>query len=558
MSNEVKVIRPNLGEDIFIKKKRKTCAYARVSNELRDSSYENQIEYYTKMIEANDSWEFVKIYADKGLSGSKTTNRIGFQKMLRDAKTGKLDLIITKSISRFSRNTIDCLKYIKELKSYNTEVYFEKENIYSFDSSTEFLLTVMSSVAEEELRSVSENRRWQIVKSYKSGLPRLDKPLGYDIYDKYYFKINDEELILVKRIFELFLKEKRIYRVKRILEQMKIKTPKGKENWSENTLKYILKNPVYIGDLLLQKSYKTRDRQIRDQEELPKYYVENHHEPIINKIQFSIVQEVLWSTYEHTQSKKEKNEKYTFSGKIFCANCGSYHKRKVFYYKQQVSRITYSCSNGLNHVKGKPKCNLHSVRVDLLELAVKDAFNKFIKNPDKFNRVNLISKRVRDSSTIYKNKQQLIKARDELTQKMRNFDFNEVDFDVHLERYARDCNNQLETLNRHISNISFEIKERYSVEFFLYNVDDILSMMKHKDRDLLNDISSMFSFILVKDKENISFVIKTDELVDEKTNNELLRKLQYKTLMQSKVKTTVGDREYTMNYKVLLAFRKEA
>lgn len=215
-------------------KKRKVEGYARVSTEHDDqvSSYENQVNYYKDYISNREDWEFVKIYSDEGISGTNTKKRLGFQEMVNDALLGKIDLIITKSVSRFARNTVDSLSTVRKLKDAGVEIYFEKENIWTFDSKGELLITLMSSLAQEESRSISENITWSKRKQAAEGKVAFpyNTVLGFKPKEGGGFEVDEEQAKIVRYIFGQFLSGKNANQIARELTENKIPTPRGKEN----------------------------------------------------------------------------------------------------------------------------------------------------------------------------------------------------------------------------------------------------------------------------------------------------------------------------------------
>lgn len=243
------------------RKKRKVAAYARVSTDRDEqlTSYEAQVDYYTNYIKGRDDWEFVAVYADEGITGCNTTHRDGFNSMVEDALAGRIDLIITKSVSRFARNTVDSLTTIRKLKKSGTECYFEKENIWTFDGKGELLLTIMSSLAQEESRSISENCTWGQRKRFQDGKVTVPfkRFLGYDRGEDGNLVVNEEQAVIVRRIYGLFLQGKTPYAIARQLTDEGIPTPGGKKNWGKKTVESILTNEKYKGDALLQKVYTT-------------------------------------------------------------------------------------------------------------------------------------------------------------------------------------------------------------------------------------------------------------------------------------------------------------
>lgn len=239
--------------------RRKVAAYARVSTDFEEqlTSYEAQISYYTNYIQRNPDWEFVKIYTDEGISATSTKHREGFNSMIADALDGKIDLIITKSVSRFARNTVDSLTTIRKLKEYHVECFFEKENIWTFDSKGELLITIMSSLAQEESRSISENVTWGQRKRFADGKVSLPYAhfLGYRKGADGLPEIVPEEAETVRYIYQRFIDGLTPYKIANELTAQGIPTPCGKEKWSASTVKSILTNEKYKGDALLQKKF---------------------------------------------------------------------------------------------------------------------------------------------------------------------------------------------------------------------------------------------------------------------------------------------------------------
>ncbi len=240
-------------------KKRKVAGYARVStdHEEQATSYAAQVNYYTNFIKSREDWEFAGLYSDEGISATNTKHRDGFNQMIADALAGKIDLIITKSVSRFARNTVDSLSTIRKLKEHKIECYFEKENIWTFDSKGELLLTIMSSLAQEESRSISENVTWGHRKRFADGKVSFaySRFLGYAKDSDGKLVIVPEQAKTVKLIYKLFLEGMSTHSIARELTKQGLKTPAGKDKWSSTTVLSILKNEKYKGDALLQKCY---------------------------------------------------------------------------------------------------------------------------------------------------------------------------------------------------------------------------------------------------------------------------------------------------------------
>ena len=329
--------------------KRRVAGYARVSTDSDEqfTSYEAQVDYYTEYIQSRSDWEFVSVYTDEGISGCSTKHREGFREMITDALNGKIDLIVTKSVSRFARNTVDSLVTIRQLKEKGVEVYFEKENIYTFDGKGELLLTIMSSLAQEESRSISENVTWGQRKRFADGKVNLPYKhfLGYDRGENGEPVINEEEAEIVRLIYRLFLEGKTPVMICKQLEEMQIPTPSGKPVWSKTTVTSILQNEKYKGDALLQKCFTVdflSKRTKANTGEVPQYYVENSHPAIIVPEEWEQVQAefVRRKAMGGTYSGKD-----ALSARLVCEDCGGFFGSKVWHSTDKYRKVIWQCNN---------------------------------------------------------------------------------------------------------------------------------------------------------------------------------------------------------------------
>ena len=304
----------------------KVAAYARVSTDKEDqfNSLTNQREYFESYIKSNGDWEFVEVYFDEGITGTQTKKRKGFNRMINDCKNGKIDLILTKEVSRFARNTVDSLTTIRLLKENNVECYFEKENIWTFDGKGELLLTIMSSISQEEARSISENVTWGHRKRFADGKVSVaySRFLGYDKGPDGKMVVNPEQAEIVKLIYRLFLEGMTPHTIAIHLTEKGIKTPGGKDKWNATTIRRILTNEKYKGDALLQKEFTVdflTKKTKKNCGEIPMYYIEDDHEAIIDPAVFDMVQQEM-------ERRKTGTSRYSgvsiFSSKIKCGECG--------------------------------------------------------------------------------------------------------------------------------------------------------------------------------------------------------------------------------------------
>ena len=359
--------------------KRKVAAYARVSTNSDEqfSSYEAQISYYTNYIRSRDDWKFVKMYTDEGISGCSTKKREGFKMMIQDALDGKIDLIITKSVSRFARNTVDSLTTIRMLKENNIECYFEKENIWTFDSKGELLITIMSSISQEEARSISENVTWGKRKSMSDGKVSIaySRFLGYDKDINGKMVINPEQAKIVKLIYSEFLKGRSPYHIANYLTNNGIKTVTGKDKWSRHTVWRILTNEKYKGDALLQKEFTadflTKKKQ-KNHGQIPMYYIEGDHEPIIEPEIFDTVQ---YEIIKRRRGRSGYSGISLFSGKIKCGQCGSWYGAKIWHSTTKYRKIVYRC----NHKYKGEKCRTPYITEEEIKALFIERINRFIE-----------------------------------------------------------------------------------------------------------------------------------------------------------------------------------
>jgi len=362
------------------KKRLRVAAYARVStnNEEQLTSYEAQVDYYTRYIQSKEEWEFVEVYTDEGISATNTKKRDGFNRMVSDALAGKIDLIITKSISRFARNTVDTLTTVRKLKEKGIEVFFEKENIRTLDGKGELLITIMSSLAQEESRSISENVTWGQRKRFADGKVSLPygRFLGYQRGPDGLPEINEQEAQIVKLIFRLFLYGKAPSAIATYLTDEGIPTPGGKTKWRAKVVESILTNEKYKGDARLQKKFTVdflTKKQKVNEGEVPQYYVENSHPAIISPEVFDLVQ------YEYKRRKADNHwtsSVHPFSGKVFCGDCGGQYGSKVWDSNTEYRRLVWQCND---KYKGN-RCHTPHLTENEIKAAFLLAFNSMLND----------------------------------------------------------------------------------------------------------------------------------------------------------------------------------
>ena len=361
--------------------KRRVAAYARVSTDSDEqfTSYEAQIDYYTKLIRQREDWTYVSMYTDEGITGTNTKKREGFNQMIADALAGKIDLIVTKSVSRFARNTVDSLVTVRKLKERGVEIFFEKENIWTLDSKGELLITIMSSLAQEESRSISENVTWGQRKRFADG--KVSMPykhfLGYEKGENGQPVVNEKEAVIVRLIFRLFLEGKTPAGICRHLEANGIPTPSGKQKWSQTTVNSILRNEKYKGDALLQKRFTVdflTKRTKANTGEVPQFYVEGSHTAIISPQEFDMVQAEI-------ERRKSIGGHYSgssvFSSKVVCTDCGAFFGQKVWHSTDKYRKVIWRCNAKFN---GEHKCATPHLTEDEIKTAFLKAYNNLMGN----------------------------------------------------------------------------------------------------------------------------------------------------------------------------------
>lgn len=358
---------------------KRVAGYARVSTDHEDqlTSYQAQVDYYTQYISSQPGWQLAGIYTDEGITGTSTRRREGFKNMINDALEGRIDLIVTKSVSRFARNTVDTLTHVRRLKDAGVEVYFEKENIHTLDAKGELLITIMSSLAQEEARSISENVTWGHRKRFADGKAIIPYKniLGYKRGDGDSLVIDETQAPTVRLIYQLFLEGKSITEIKHELEAKKLLTPRGKTRWAVSTIRSILSNEKYKGDLLIQKTIVTDflTKQTKTNEgEAPQYYVSGRHEPIIDPVVWDQVQVELAT--RHGKSKTSKVG--LFSSRLKCADCGAWYGRKTWASNTTYKHTVWQCNNKYGHDQ---PCRTATLRDEQIQDAYLKALTKLAK-----------------------------------------------------------------------------------------------------------------------------------------------------------------------------------
>ena len=354
----------------FLEKDRKVIknvgAYCRVSTDTEEQqgSYNSQVNYYTEKIKSTPGWRFVKVYGDEGISGTNADNRPGFQEMMQDCENGKLDLIITKSISRFSRNVTVTLEVARKLRDKDIGIFFEKENLNTLHYTSESLLAIFSSLAQAESESMSENIKMGREFKYKNGecCYNMSKVFGFNQDSDGIVTINEEQAVVVKHMYEGYLNGMSIGGIIKDLQERKIPSPTGKEKWSPGTVERILSSEKYKGDFLTRKTFTVdpiSKKKKKNTGQVSQYLITNHHPAIIEPEIFDMVQSE--KTRRGCIKKNDKKKHYgKYSGKfpfnnlIICGDCGAKYRRTMWVEKNGEKKHVWRCVNRIQH--GKTHC----------------------------------------------------------------------------------------------------------------------------------------------------------------------------------------------------------
>ncbi|MGM9880754.1 MAG: recombinase family protein [Bacilli bacterium] len=371
-------------------KKKRVCAYARVSTDFEDqkNSFNAQLDEFKKRIQRNPDWEFVNLYSDEGISGTSLKKRDGFNRMIDDALKGKIDLILVKSISRFARNTIDFLGKIRELKAKNVEVFFEKENLSSLDDKCEIMLTMFACFAQEESRQISTNVTWGLRKRMANGERKFNANLiiGYKEDENGKITIVEKEAKAVRDIYQLYISGYTYREIINHLEKEGIKTAKGNTKWTVSNIASILSNEKYCGDMICQKTYTPNfldHAPKKNNGELAKYLTVDHHEGIISREIFSYVQ--FLKEIKKEQSVIQNNLYTPISGLIICNYCKKPLHRVIAHCKTTSEKIILTCK------QQKGVCHLNSTLNYKLTLKVIERIVSTILRKNEVNDILISS-----------------------------------------------------------------------------------------------------------------------------------------------------------------------
>ena len=425
----------------------KVAAYVRVStlSDEQEDSLENQTAHYSRYIRSNPDWKMAAIYSDHGKSGTVASSRSGFNQMIRHALEGKIDLILCKSVSRFARNVLDTLDTVRMLKEHGVRLIFEKEDIDTASMQSEFILTMMAAVAQEESRSISENVKWANTKRLERGEARFTRLLGYTKEGNRKWVVQTEEASIVKEAFELCLQEKSPAEIARIFVQKGYKTAKGNKEWSGTGIREILRNNNYIGEVLSQKSY-SKDhlshKSTRNRGEKSQYLIEDHHEAIIDKQTFKTAQLMLKKRAK--PNKRRDKKQYPLSSRIVCGKCGGNLQRF-----ECRGVVTWRCGK---RIKSKELCDMEGIREETIMAVMEAALD---------NKYESLTGEALNSRTIQKMLRELknVDAKSDIEYNQLRVDLESI---LHEENIAilNGTDEALEELKARRVQIESELKEK--------------------------------------------------------------------------------------------------
>ena len=500
---------------------RRVAGYARVStdNDEQISSFMAQTDYYTKYIASHPDWTLVKVYTDEGISATNTRRRDGFNEMIADALAGNIDLIITKSVSRFARNTVDSLSTIRKLKDHGVEVFFEKEGIWTFDSKGELLITIMSSLAQEESRSISENVTWGQRKRFADGkvCMAFGSFLGYRRGENGEPEIVPEEAETVRLIYRLFMEGKTVHTITKILMAKGIPTPRKKTVWQTSTVESILTNEKYKGDALLQKYFTVDFLQKKvkpNKGELPQYYVENSHPAIIDKNEWEMVQGEI-------ARRKAKGRSHLcvkpFSGKLICGDCGDYYGCKVWHSTDKYRHTVWRC-NG--KYKGDRKCRTPHLSEDEIKTLFLSALNQLLTESDALlDDCALMYETLADTSVIDAEHDALIDELETLAVRIERL-INEnasttMNQDAYKEKYGK-LEEQFETAKARLEALDIKKKTRCAEAEEIQNFTKIIRSGQAAGLAYSDNLwIGLIDHVTVYEDERLVFVFKNGKEITE-------------------------------------------
>ena len=575
MSRQVTVIEPTkqfrFGDNgLITTTRKKVCAYCRVSSEKDEQlhSFDNQVDEWTKRLTNDPSIEFVGIYADEGITGTSQEERKQLQRMIEDCKLGKIDKIMTKSISRFARNVADSINISRELKAIGVEIYFDNEHISTLDPSSEVMFTLSAVMAQEESRHISDNVKWTFAKMFKEGIPMISSNLyGYrkDPENKKNLIIIPEEAEVIKEIFTLYTSGIGPSQIARILTQKGYKTKQGRMKWYDSTVEGIIQNEKYCGDLILQKTV-TPDflthKRVKNDGLAHKYHIKDNHEPIVDRETWDRAQAIRQANAKRfrgiNQDTRKYQSRYPYSGIILCADCGNTYKRRMWTQGYPEPRVVYQC-NGF--IKGEigHRCQNKNISEDILNKALCEIINTIYKTKEKiFSDIgSIITKQIKIENvekqlTEYEaSKENIEKELDAIiTQKSKAT--TDIEQDI-LDRKYRNYLNEYQHINDEIIFLKGKQANAEANNIRLQQMKEILNK-EEITPDMLTQaiVQTFIQNIIVVDKTHAVIVLATGTSKSNKEISENRKAIINKApLLEGIVHLDRKFKPEKLNYKVV-------
>ena len=529
-----KTILPNLDVASGKIKKKRVAAYCRVSSDMDDqlNSLETQKREFSRKISENPEWEFVRLYADEGITGTSLKKRKDFNQMIKDAMDGKIDLILVKSISRFARNTVDCIQTKRDLQSKGVEVFFEKENISSFNETSETMLTVYASFAQEESRQISTNVSWGIRARMRDGKYRIANPmLGFKKNENGELVVDEEGKKTVQLIFSLFINGSSYREIINELIKQGKKNTKGEVKWLVSNITSILGNEKYCGDIIYQKTftknYLTHERAVNNGE-LEQYFLPQHHEPIIDKATFMYVQ-LLRKKRKENYNPIENRNNMPLAGLVYCANCGRPMHRVQYHKGQQYERFALTCKmnikNSVNYINCDIKSTLdYDSLLKLIEQIVKDELGSI--------DISLLSKSVSSAVAITESTDRI----NALTEEINNYKIRinelvteQIQKGVNIEEYKE----VYSELQGKIKTCELEIETISSEEY-----------ISNKNKELIKDLSAFLEKNTSLSPQIVSQVIRRIYRLNDNSLLIIVSKKEVDPSLLETIKNRIDDFRY--------------
>lgn len=539
-----------IDEETGLKRKKRVCAYARVSTDLLDqkNSYDAQLSEYSTRIKSNPEWEFVDLYSDEGITGTCLKKREGFQRMIRDAKNGEIDLILVKSISRFARNTVDCLKTIRELKEKNVEVFFDKENISTLNKDIDIMLTIYASFAQEESKSISENVKWGVRKRMEKGQRKMSvaTTIGYEKTEGGDIVINESEAKLIRRIFNLYLEGYSYRDIVAKLNKENVPTKSDKNDWDIAKIMRILANEKYVGQFVMQKTVVTNfldHKSYKNDGLIDKYVVHNHHEPIISQEVFDAVQLLRESNNKFNSGLVfEPDNKY--AGVLYCACCGRPLALKSVNYYSVNRRKILTCKVVNKSHPGYVDCDCDKpLDFNLALDALNDVIDRFYKVDENYVNLFIETYQAAINETVNELKTKALESTK--TQERINMLITLASEDKDINKYKKEYEKEkakLNEINKDIDSIKNDLKAHNYDATHIGKIKDFI-----KERKVNNYVVRKAIKLAIRKRDNSLVFVLGDSNI-EPTKENITKCLSLPVIYSSTLENEKGT---TLKYDVV-------